>query len=54
MAEIVSNHYIVHFKYLIILFVNYTSIKLEKNQIGCGAHGTLINCHWQHKLVQAL
>ena len=26
----ISNLYFVHFKYIIILFVNYTSIKLEK------------------------
>lgn len=26
-----SNYYIVHYKYLTILFVSYTSIKLEKN-----------------------
>ena len=24
----VSNHYLLHFKYITILFVNYTSIKL--------------------------
>ena len=26
----ISNHHNIHFKYLRILFVNYTSLKLEK------------------------
>ena len=30
----ISNHYIVHFKYITILFVHYTSIKLKENKRG--------------------
>ena len=29
----ISNYYIVHIKHLTILFVNYTSIKLEKKDV---------------------
>ena len=28
-----SNHHIVHFKYLTILFLSYTTIKLKQNKI---------------------
>ena len=31
-CKCISNHQDIHFNYLIILFVNYTSIKLEQGQ----------------------
>lgn len=27
-----SNHHFVHFKYIMIVFVNYTALKLKKNE----------------------
>lgn len=30
----ISDHHMVHFKYITSLFVNYTSIKLEKSKEG--------------------
>ena len=32
LREYISKHHVVHFKYNTILFVNYTSVKLEKKQ----------------------
>ena len=47
----VANHHDEHFKYLIILFVNYTSMKLKKNLTqyfsSCPKHLARDNNHWR-------
>ena len=30
LSQFISSHLVIHFKHLIILFVNYTSVKLRK------------------------
>jgi len=44
----ISNHHIVHFKYLLILFVSYTSVKLGKKGQEIEDWGCQINCSRLH------
>lgn len=32
LSQFISNRHVIHFKHLIILFVNYTSVKLRKER----------------------
>ena len=42
----VSNHHVIHFEYIMILFVNYTSVKIKK-QLIIGDRGQASGCLWE-------
>lgn len=52
-----SNHHVVHFKYILVLFVNCTSIKLEKKVENedfmkvSQSYDLLINLQYQFQMV---
>lgn len=42
---LILNHHVVHFKYIEVLFINFTSIKLEKIKLNSGLEKFVKNNH---------